>query len=106
MFEPGDVFGIGPLLRGDLLDLHQAEFSGLDASDWIKPAFAPDDGLDEQRIDAVTAGRRPDLGNEPVFPMFLAPQVERDDYDQEQAHQQYGPTPFHASLLIHRARHV
>ena len=56
MHESFQVLGIGPFLRGELPDLHQADFLCAPLGSGVETAFSPDNGFDEGRVDAVSAG--------------------------------------------------
>jgi hypothetical protein len=53
--EANDALGAGPFAGGGGADLHEAVFAGAAAFAGAETALAPDDGLDEGGLDAVTA---------------------------------------------------
>ena len=64
---------IGPLLRRAFLELHQTDFTSSPMRIRSKPALAPNQRPDEQRIDAITPGGRADLRDKPAFPPLFPP---------------------------------
>jgi hypothetical protein len=71
----GDVFGVGPFAGSDGADLHEAEFTGAAASAGMKPAFAPDHGLDQRGFEAVAPGGGEDGNVLAVVAPFVPPPI-------------------------------
>src|SRR6185369_17689227 len=58
--EEFDAFRLGPLVRGFISNLHQADLPGPAVRPRIEPALAPHDGFDQRRINAIPLPRGKD----------------------------------------------
>src|SRR5258708_7165759 len=90
---------VGPFLRGDFLDLHQADFLGPPSHPGIKAALAPNHRFDQRGVHAVTMGGGADgqilAAFEPSFP----PPIPQPTPGQEQGEKAKRAARFHNLFL-------
>jgi hypothetical protein len=99
-----EVFGAGPLPRGGILKLHQADFFSASPRLRMEMALAPDDRLDEGRLHPVTLRCNADRAVLAPLESTLPPPVGSQPSQQEEDYTR--PTPVHAVLLAHFERCV
>ena len=73
--ESHEMFGVGPLLRGGVPELHQADFLRAPPRPGMEMALAPNDGLNEGRFHTVTPGGRANRAILAAFQPALPPPV-------------------------------